>query len=296
MIVIRLDGGLGNQLFQYAFGKALACKHNTTLCIDSIAFEKWEPNKFSIKRTFELDGFLVKLINLQQTERNIFFPDNSLRSKVWHKIKRIYGHYTRLYERHSGYDSSIMEKSTSNCYCFGYWQSIQYFEKIAFLLRSELVPNLLVCNRDFKLESEISSYNPVCIHVRRGDYAKNHITNKLHGVISIEYYKQAVRKLESKIGKPLDYLIFSDDLEWCSNAFQWLASYKLVQSPLPNHSVYDLYLMGLCTHFIIANSTYSWWAAWLASNPNKIVVAPQNWTADRSSSALKMHPPEWIVI
>jgi hypothetical protein len=177
---------------------------------------------------------------------------------------------------------------SSSVYLDGYFQSEDYFKSIREQLLSDFqFPGLNETARE--LENEIAaSGTAVGVHVRRGDYLKPDIL-AYHGVLPLAYYQQAKREIESSVTNP-HYFVFSDDPEWCRSNFSFLGSNAKIVSQAVDNAWTDMYLMSLCKHHIIANSSYSWWAAWLNKNPEKLVVAPKNWFA---SIAIEIVPSKW---
>ncbi|MFH1509084.1 MAG: alpha-1,2-fucosyltransferase, partial [bacterium] len=189
------------------------------------------------------------------------------------------------------YDSSIL-KADNNSYLDGYWQSEKYFKNIRGLLLKELELNNDEEEKIGKKEKEIlSKPNTIAIHFRRGDYITNKKTNKVHGICQLEYYKEALNKVSGKIKKPI-LIIFSDDIYWVKNNFT--TEYETYFFNNPGHI--DLVLMSRCEHQIIANSSFSWWGAWLNKNEHKIVIAPKVWFQAGNKDIKDLLPKDWIKI
>ncbi|WP_316797818.1 alpha-1,2-fucosyltransferase [Pedobacter frigidisoli] len=278
MVVVKLKGGLGNQMFQYAVGKRLA-KNSKLLfdtdfySINSISNEYFTARKFSlfifknikIKIAKGLIKYLVKEAILPKTRKFIQSDENEL--------------------------IDLKKLNFSNAYLDGYFQNETYFKGIR--------EQLLI---DFEFpevqESNIILYNKiladnssVAIHVRRGDYLKP-MVESFHGVLSITYYQQAIEKIKTSIKQPHFY-IFSDDPDWCRKEFQSLKIHFTVVSNSQSMDWEDMKMMSKCKHNIIANSSYSWWAAWLNINEDKMIIAPNNWFL---SAPIEIIPDKWIKI
>ncbi|WP_245916974.1 alpha-1,2-fucosyltransferase [Mucilaginibacter yixingensis] len=175
-------------------------------------------------------------------------------------------------------------------YMEGYFQDERYFKNIRIeLLKKFKFPELSGDGRSFADRIKTTE-NAVSIHVRHGDYL-HPITSAFHGVLSVQYYQEAIKIVSDQIAQP-QYFVFSDDPDWCKTNLAFVKNSILVsEKNLQNWE--EMYLMSLCKHNIIANSSFSWWGAWLNTNNDKIIVAPKNWFADQPSSII---PPEWIQV
>lgn len=278
MFVVRLSGGLGNQLFQYAFGRAISLDNNCPLLIDIDYFDIQHERSINdglFNCKFELNKLTMQL-RLWNNSMYRFFPISFL-DRVFLKVKKLLGFTALVYEHKYGFDENIVSKIRRHTYFSGYWQSPIYFEKYRSILLEDF-QFILPESRNILLEEKIKNVTSVSIHVRRGDYVNNKEANKIHGLCSEAYYKTAVDTLFSKYNA-IDWFIFSDDIDWCKNHFLTLQNCTFIESnKWPDY--YDMYLMSLCKHNIIANSSFSWWGAWLNQNPNKTVIGPSRWFAD----------------
>lgn len=291
MIVVRLKGGLGNQMFQYAIGRSLSILQNTQLFLDVTELNekslehtnrKYELNIFNIKAIITSEGFIIyqkKNIGILAKFLNLFC-----------KIKRV----KQINEERFHYDSSLILTS-DNLYLNGYWNSPRYFEKYEDIIRKDFTFNFNLDNKNIVIAEKIKSSCSVSIHIRRGDYITNSITNAYHGTCDKEYYDKAVNILLEKNKNAL-FFIFTDDPLWVNDNFKIDAEFIVVSSADDLNSFQDIYLMTMCKHAIIANSTYSWWAAWLITNMDKIVIAPLKWYNDNSIDTKDMFPNSWIRI
>ena len=183
-------------------------------------------------------------------------------------------------------------KFGSNCYLNGYWQCEQYFTSISEVIRNEFQFKSCLDIENLKMETLIKSTNSVSIHVRRGDYIHNPATVKFHGICSEAYYKEAVNFISEKIQSP-HFFIFSDDMDWVQQNFALSNSVTFVTINQENSAVDDLRLMSCCRHHIIANSSFSWWGAWLNNYKDKIVVGPKKWVNDTSIDTSTVLPDKW---
>lgn len=291
MILIKLKGGLGNQMFQYAIGRTLSIRNNTLLCLDvtelndkskSHTIRNYELNNFSIKANISTDSYITyqkKVIGLFVTLLNPFLKKKILK---------------RVIEKRFNYDSTI-NSCSDNSYLIGYWNSPKYFNEYADIIKKDFSFGLNLDDSDNKIAEKIRSTYSVFIHIRRGDYITNSETNAYHGVCGIEYYNKAVDIILEK-NRNVIFFIFTDDPEWVKENFRVNAEFYIVSSESNSNTFRDLYLMTLCKNAIIANSTYSWWAAWLIENHDKIVIAPLKWYANNLIDITDLFPSSWIRI
>lgn len=306
MVIMQIFGGLGNQMFQYATGRALACSFNTKLLLDLSAFSS--ENKYT-PRSFGLDAFNI--------EANIATADDLAKFKqgrIKAQFERIRPWYARsvVHEPHYYFSADIF-KGTGNAVYKGYWQSPKYFEHIQneikkeFTLKngselknegaeiSEIENNNAQKKEDpqrmFEEEIRTIGSNSVSLHIRRGDYVTQKNVSEHMGVLPLEYYQAARAHMAERIQEPY-FFVFSDDIEWArKNMFMENATY-ISRKGLKDYE--EMMLMSMCAHNIVANSSFSWWGAWLNQNPHKIVIAPEHWFADSSMSTKDLIPEVWI--
>ncbi|MBO4712068.1 alpha-1,2-fucosyltransferase [bacterium] len=269
MIVVKLMGGLGNQMFQYAFGRALETHLNYKVFYDKSWFCQ---NLINVTpRNFELEAFGLSLNYIDPTR--LFFSNNQ---HSWLKIlkQKIKGKIicNKVYEKSFALDQL---KTKNNLYLEGYWQNPKYFEGIREIILKDFSFPELKNPEDNDLQNQILTSESVAVHIRRGDYIDNPTTNQFHGTCSIEYYKKAAELIVSKV-KNAKFFLFTDDHDFVKDNFRFLPSTILV-SDSKRSDIDELNLMHLCKHFIIANSSFSWWGTWLSQNQEKIVIAPQKW-------------------
>lgn len=286
-------GGLGNQMFQYALGKHLAVKNNVELKLDlTFLLDRTLTPNFTF-RNYELDIFNINApFAIAHEIANFTSPYYKNRLK-----RKIFG-YQSVNEHQFNFDKVIFNASR-NTYLVGYWQSEKYFKPIEATIRKDFFFNPPLDNDTDLLLKQMEDKNAVCINVRRGDYVSNPDTNKFLGVQGLDYFSEAIAILVKKISNPHFY-IFSDDIDWCKENFKELeypntiVEHDYAGKRFENY----LYLMSKCKHFIIPNSTFAWWAAWLCSNPNKIVIAPEKWFADTemNKQTIDLIPERWIRI
>lgn len=281
MIITKLQGGLGNQMFQYAIGRSLSIKSNAQLKLDISHFTN---------------------DNLRKYRLNYLNIIENIASKK--EIKKIYNNFNKLFdnlkpfkkkiivEKNINFNKNILELK-DNFYLYGHWACEKYILDIKPILSKEFTPkNILNENLQKNLKS-IEQTNSVSLHIRRGDYLTEKIS-KIFKITTLEYYKKAIDKILEKEKNPYFY-IFSDDIEWTNANLKISCPFHFVsQDNLEDYE--ELYLMSKCKHNIIANSSFSWWGAWLNNNPDKIVIAPQEWFNDNSKNVSDLLPSDWIKI
>jgi hypothetical protein len=274
MIIVKLQGGLGNQMFQYAAGKSLAQKHAVPLFIDTSFFEtNSDSSEHFTARNFELNAF-----KLNYTLASKSMLDDVFRPGILKNIQRkFFSNQTWLYtEKGLGYDNGF-EKIIPPVWIDGYWQSERYFKQYEPIIRTEFSFNTDELPQQLPLLDQIRSSNSVGVHFRRGDYISSKIINNHHGECSLSYYKKAIALLNEHF-TDLKFFAFSDDTAWVKQNLSNNNLHIVEQHSLHDYPDWaDMFLMSQCRHNIIANSTFSWWAAWLNSNPQKMIIAPKNW-------------------
>jgi hypothetical protein len=289
MVIVQLAGGLGNQMFQYAIAYSLAKRAGVGMKIDLSYFENYEWHCYCLD-VLNITSDIAKpseIINVKQCPNNLF--ERLSRYIFGNRTNNIYKEVTLLFNQK-------FNKAKKNIYLQGYFQCEKYFNEYKDFIRKEFeilkVPS--ISNKALILDIN-SNTNTVSLHIRRGNYVHNPSVNKVHGVLNIEYYNDAIRYLEARLGT-LKVYIFSDDISWAKANLKFKQSSFYVDLNDENTNYEDLRLMSLCKHNVIANSSFSWWGAWLNQNPNKIVVAPKQWFADpiKNEEAKDIVPESWI--
>ena len=272
MIVARLQYGLGNQLFQYAFGRYLAHKNNTELKLDITAFED---GKGPQHRRYRLKFFNI---------RENFATEQDLKN------------CTLITENRPQYSGEFQEEYLNypnNIFIQGWWQSEKYFSEIENIIRQEFtLKNPLEKNSSYWEHKILSADCPVSLHIRRGDYT-SYDFRYFMGLPSLEYYKTCLEELKKFFPK-MTVFVFSDDLNWVKNNLKFNFTFEFVEGC--ENDFEELYLMSLCKHNIIANSSFAWWGAWLNKNPDKKVVAPSPWFWHDSWGGNTLLPQSWTTI
>jgi hypothetical protein len=293
MIIIKLQGGLGNQMFQYAFASVLANKNEVLIKLDTNFFDLAEKGAGFTPRNFELNIFNNSYCIA--TEQEIFsllylsIPKKIIK-KLGFKNSKIYNEPSLDFQ----WDALSIKAPV---YLNGYFQSYKYlsgFENLVREIFSFPVDRLDDVNE--KIMVAIKNSISISIHVRRGDYVSDGFTQQFHGNCSLEYYSNAISLLASN-NVDFTLIFFSDDCEWVKEQFKNLTYSKMfIDHNDGENSWKDMLLMSSCTHNIIANSSFSWWAAWLNDNPKKTIIAPKNWYADTKLNTDDLIPPQWIRI
>jgi len=289
MIIVRIIGGLGNQMFQYAAGRALATKYNVPLKVDLRWMRGYR------HRDFLLDKFPISIETPLWNERLKFtwFPFRRRPFFPYTKLIRKFHHLLYM-EPGFPYNPGFWNLGPYR-FLFGYFQSEKYFKEYESLLRNDFNYQYDPSLYDKEVLEAIQKPSSIAIQFRRGDYITDAATNRSIGVCSMEYYERAFDFLQSRM-KDSRLLVFSDDIEWCRKHVKFDGSIFVQRkggSPLD-----DMFLSIQCKNIILANSTFSWWCAWLNPNPKKIVIAPQKWfkSEELNKNAYDLIPDDWIRI
>lgn len=292
MIIVKLIGGLGNQMFQYAFGKAMSIRYNSDLVFDFDFFNDVQSgkDKKSTIRNYELGIF-----------ENIFIKsaDRSVKKKILGnkyvdllRYKLGLGRKNFYLESKFSYNEKV-ENLSIPVYLYGYWQSFNYFKGIQTIIRDDFQFNYrkIGFKNEEILQKIQANRSAVSIHVRRGDYL-----NLPYFVSLMEYYRLAIDTISKKVADPY-FFLFSDDPQWVREKIvPLLENSILIDWNVRGDSWKDMMLMSHCRHHIIANSSFSWWAAFLGSNPDQVVIAPKKWFLDDNIDTSDLYLDDWIKI
>jgi len=301
MFYIGIKSGLGNQMFQYAFGVAASMESGIPLALDisnyGRQFAKDTP------RSFTLQHFNIQAPIATDTETVQFH------NKVAIFLRRLKLKFSP--NNNYKFDPQAL-KVKHGQYLEGFWQSYKYFEKYEKTVRAELTLKnplgleALTAVKEIE-QKKAEGYETIMIHVRRGDYVTNPNSVRVMGVLNADYFRTAIERIEKEIDmqtinknenvqtKPKHIFFASEDTEWIKEHIKPHHSYSFITRP----GILDfeeLMVMSTCDHFIISNSSYSWWAAWLAHNPQKIVIAPKRWVVDTQTDTSDALPPTWIKV
>ena len=289
MVVVKLMGGLGNQMFQYAAGRALAHAFNTSLKLDISFLSDNTPRHNVIQRPYELSVFNIKEQFPNKKEVQKFTT-----GRVALSDRLTFRTYTLYKEPHFHFAPDFLKLKPS-VYLDGFWQSEEYFKAIKETIVEEFSFKEKPEGGNKQISDQISGTNSVSIHVRRGDYISNPYTNSYHGTCDLKYYQLAIEIIAQRVTDPY-FFVFSDDIEWTKEHLVIDYPSQYVDQNNGDKSYEDLRLMSTCKHNIIANSSFSWWGAWLNSYPDKIVVAPEKWFNNSENNTKDLLPPSWIKV
>ena len=270
MKIVCIMGGLGNQMFQYAFYKSLveAFGYQQTM-IDLSSYSNYQRYNHNGYELFRVFG-----INAPIAPQNEIYRLGDFKKDFFSKVKRRFGGKgTHIKEFETGKFQHNIYIDNADRYYSGYWQSESYFINVSDSLRHDFTFIDDLKDKNTNIVKEILSSNAISIHVRRGDYLN---LSEIHPTCNFQYYQKAIHEIERNIDNP-HYFIFSDDIEWCQMHFGFLERKNYIDWNKGQNSYIDMHLMSLCKHNIIANSSFSWWAAWLNNNLTKIVIAPEKW-------------------
>ena len=282
-------GGLGNQLFQYAMSRRIAYFEDSPIKLDPSEFQDYNLRKYRLS-----------YFNIIE---NIASPDEiaSLKKSRNKKmtllalglIDKIQPYYWRSFikERHFHFDPNML-KVSGNAYLEGYWQSEKYFKDIENIIRSEFTLKHNPDPLNKEIAQKIMDSDSVSIHIRRGDYVLNAAINQFHGTCSLDYYYQAIDKIKTVVHHP-HFFVFSDEPKWVQESLKIEDPVTFIAHNGPDKDYQDLWLMSLCRHHIIANSTFSWWGAWLCTNKDKKIFAPERWFNSSKHNTDDLIPEAW---
>lgn len=270
MIIVKIIGGLGNQIFQYAFGRYLAEIHGTELKLDITGFEQYKLHAYSLGQFNIVENFATKedIARLQKYRKK---P-----SRKWFLYNTFIADNRRYVQEGSFQFIPALLETGGDAYLEGFFQTEKYFKGIEEIIRKEITVKTPLSGKDKEMADAMAQTTSVMMHIRRGDYVTDQASNHLHGTCGVEYYKKAVSIIAGKVENP-HLFVFSDDHEWVKENIKLGYPTTYVDHNGADKNYEDLRLMSLCRHHVIANSSFSWWGAWLSSHPGKIVVGPKRW-------------------
>lgn len=290
MLIVRIWEGLGNQMFQYAFARALSLRRHEEVKLD---VEKVFQNRYEkghIERSYGLNSFQIQLSEAEKGDLQAFsflgcssFLETIHCQLAAHRLGK-YQFYEETMENFAPKQIYL----SKNCYIKGYFQNERYFKQYREILLKELSPKREIQLSD-KLQNILSSQKTISVHIRRGDYVKIHIA------LPDAYYYNCFQYIREHMGKDYVYLVFTDDPVWVRRHINFPESAYYVSEEESLKDYEELVVMSRCMHNIIANSTFSWWGAWLNQNPDKTVIAPKRWFLKRGyEDDVCITPKEWI--
>ncbi|MBK7708125.1 MAG: alpha-1,2-fucosyltransferase [Acidobacteria bacterium] len=290
MIVVKLMGGLGNRMFQYAFGRHLAHRHKTQLKLDlSFFLDAMPKKKHHVIRHYDLDIFNIDGIVASESE--VFDLSKRVQFSLLDRALNRFWRYKKshIVEPHFHFSVAAFN-SPDDVYSNGYWQTEKYFGDVSELVRSDFSFKEALGPRAADLHQRIMDSNSVCLNVRRGDF----VVNDFHGVQGVDYFARANELLRQQV-VGFEYFVFSDEIEWCEANLKFDNPVTFVSHEYAGRKFQDyLRLMSAWKHFVIPNSSFAWWAVWFNQDPDRLVIAPKNWFGDSSLDTSDLIPENWL--
>ena len=289
MIIVNILGGLGNQMFTYACGRRLAEKHHTELLLNLSSFNNY-------KWPYALDKFNIRAqindrINTRLFEIGGRITNRLLGRKTMVSVNGI----KPVWEYKAAFNPEIIDLH-DKVFLDGYWASEKYFKDIADVLRNEFTLREAISRNTMLWEDKIKSEEmPISLHIRRGDYLESDINRQIYAQVPVSYYYNGI-ELIRKNADISALFVFSNDIDWCKETFKFDIPVYYVTGNDEFHGYEDMYLMSLCKHNIVANSTFSWWGAWLNRYKEKVVICPKKFfnISDIWHDSTDTWPEEWI--
>jgi hypothetical protein len=291
MIVVRLNGGLGNQMFQYSLGRNIAKQKGVPLKLDISGYKNGDLRQFGLSH-FAISSEIA-------TDNEIFtlkgstIPDKIKNIERFKWLFKPYNKRTYIEYKSMRFNPSIFNVG-NEVYLDGYWQSEKYFKEIRPLLKREFNLKEEPDKINIGLAEKIMDVNSASIHVRRGDYILNPKANLYHGVCPISYFNNAISFL-LKTQQDLEFFIFSDDTQWVRDNLKIKLPVHYMEHNGSTNDYLDMWLMSQCKHHIISNSSFSWWGAWLGDYQKKNVIAPAKWFNFNIDTS-DLIPDDWVRI
>ena len=288
MVISVLQFGLGNQLFQYAAGRALADRLRTTLLLDATHF------LYLADRNLGLRKLRVRARLLPDWLAKLLTPAGG--TAGWKTALKSLGAagVRTLTDGEQGYDAERLA-ARRFCRLEGFWQSERYFAHLRPELTEELEPREALPTRVAEFAQRLAGEESVAVHVRRGDLASNPHYAATVGTLGPDYYREALERLQERLGHARVYL-FSDDPAWCEQHVPRVFPMEIVSGRVTHSAVEDLTVMKRCRHFVIANSTFGWWGAWLGTQPSKQVIAPASFFREPKAWEKDLLPTSWETV
>lgn len=287
LIISHIIGGIGNQMFQYAAGRALSLTNSQRLLLDLSDFSNYRLHHgFELSRVFNMTAERAEVSTVHEMLK---WRANRLVKKVLRRPQFIWLRGKKfVVEPHFNYWADFFNL-IDDCYLSGYWQSECYFKPFESIIRQDFTFREPLSGQNSDLALEIANTQSVSLHVRRGDY----VSDSIMDVCSLEYYRKAISYIADRVERPVFY-VFSDDMAWVRKNLSVTFPCTYVDHNRRAESYRDMQLMSLCSHHIIANSSFSWWGAWLNSREDKIVLAPQRWFVNDTKNVKDLFPFGWV--
>ena len=279
MIYVDIKGNLGNQMFEYACARQLQERTGQTICLNVCSLSNYKPEYTFSLMDFKLnDNVVVESETPLPWYFDVYKMPMRLIKKIFPKLLfKILARKGKYLWISSEYIELPMDREYHDYYLSGYWQSTKYFDEIRDILIDEFTPKESILDTNFELMNKIENTESICVTVRRGDYVTNPKYKKKFFICDNDYFLEGVKRIREEIPEAKVF-IFSDDVEWVKKNVPFGSD---VYSESGRDTVYEkLRLMSACKHFVISNSSFSWWAQYLSKNENKIVYAPSRWYPD----------------
>jgi hypothetical protein len=283
MVIVKMQGGLGNQLFQYAIGRYLSIKNTDTLILDNSFLNMTNGSGYTL-REYELGIFPVTPVILNEKK----YFGQSMLSQLRTALARI----KYINEPNFKFLPEVLHWK-GHLYLEGYWQTEKYFSDIADVIRNDLTFLPVLNDINKKVSAQIQACNAVSIHIRRTDYIGRDGGETYHNICSITYYLDAIELLVKAVPDAV-FFVFSDDIPWVRKNLQIIYPHYFIDHNKGKQNFVDMQLMSMCKHHIIANSTFSWWGAWLNKYEHKMVIAPAKWFTDPNIDTSDILPESWL--
>jgi len=287
VIIVNIIGGIGNQMFQYALYKNLKSKF-PVVKLDISGFESYAfHNGYELSAVFNVDAEFASKEEVDILADHSAAFLSRIRRKIFGRKKTYYNSYI---QKDFGFKSDVLKYD--NMYLFGYWHGEKFFYDVRDAVTADFSFKEPLSGENLKIKELAERENSVSIHIRRGDYVTNQAVNRsLGNICTKEYYDKAIKTMNKKVKKPT-YFVFSDDIKWAKDNFN-LGNCYFISWNNEDKSYNDMHLMSICKHNIIANSSFSWWGAYLNANPDKLVVAPGKWFNDPTRDTSDYIPSSW---
>lgn len=289
MVIVKIIGGLGNQLFQYAAGRRLANTCGAELKLDLSGFANYKLHSYGLNH-FSITAPAASPAEIEAVK-------GKARSGFLGKITGRFGsrgeNNNYIKESESKFDFSVLNHQ-GDAYLEGYWQSDKYFKDAESIIRREYRLKEPLSKPSSDAQKIIEETDSVSIHIRRTDYLTDKKARQIYAVVGLEYYEAAVGRVAAAVPNPT-FFVFSDDISWAKENLKFPYPMVFMDFNGPEMDYEDLHLMSRCKHHIIANSTFGWWGAWLSENPGKMVVAPERWMNQEPQDADR-YPAGWITL
>lgn len=298
-MIVELSGGLGNQMFEYAAARYVQLQNNDQMYFNLAAFARDSQREYALGH-YRLDS---KVKKLGKVFGNLNYFKSQYYCHIYHRINKTRGEEAfkylagkKLLLTFDVYKHYQINADTKGYYWKGCFQSEKYFPGIKSVLKKdfEVVEDMSDAEKCFA--DELKKNNSVCVHIRRGDYVTNPIDKETLDICHKDYYLKGIDYLKRKLENPVFYVFSNstEDLEWISKNYELPEDVKYVN--MNNTDYKELWFMCKCKHFIISNSTFSWWAQYLSDNDNRIVVAPDKWYRGGDQDPSDIYQDDWYLV